>query len=234
MSSRPADDPAVRSRFGGIGPSVLSLSRSQGGAAGPRSVITRLGLALSILQQDPARHATHRILGRRALERRVRGLDAGIIARGGGGGGVYYEGQLSHAERLGLELLLDGERANPARAPCPTCVSPMQARRGDICSERRAAALRPKVIVNAGGAWIDAVNRDLGLETTLMGGSKAPPRGGQPGAPCRAQWAQGLFRDLRRAGEPVAIRYGARSLWARPPAGPDPDAPPRRRLRSPT
>jgi len=159
----------LRSRFGGIGPSVLRFLGRKAELRDRGSVITRLGLALYDLYGRTQRAMpTHRILGRRALERRVRGLDAGIIA-----GGLYYEGQLSHAERLGLELLLDGERANPAsRALSHVRITDAGGGVVTFVQNGEPQRLRPKVIVNAGGAWIDAVNRDLGLETTLMGGSK--------------------------------------------------------------
>jgi glycerol-3-phosphate dehydrogenase len=159
----------LRSRLGGIGPSVLRFLGRKADLRDRGSVITRLGLTLYDLYGRSQRAMpTHRILGRRALGRRVRGLDAGIIAAG-----LYFEGQLSHAERLGLELLLDGERANPAsRALSHARITETGGGVVTFVRNGKPQRLRPKVIVNAGGAWIDAVNRDLGLRTALMGGSK--------------------------------------------------------------
>ena len=159
----------LRTRFSGIVPSALRFLGLGARMTDRGSLITRAGLA--VYDFHGRRHRSmpfHRILGRRALEERVTDLDPGIIAAG-----LYYEGRLSHAERLGLELVLDGERLHP---PSRALNHARVVAAGDgTVTYRHAGALhavRPRVIVNAGGAWIDAVNAELGIESTLMGGSK--------------------------------------------------------------
>lgn len=160
----------VRSVWGGI---VGSAARFLGIKARLKDrglLITALGLRLydlygRALQAMP----NHRMLGRNALRRLLPDMSAALA-----GAGIYYEGQLSHAERLGLELVLDAEAANPAARALNhvelTGVS------GDVLTWRdasgRMAQARARVVVNAGGAWIDAVNARLGIPSRLMGGSR--------------------------------------------------------------
>lgn len=159
----------LRTRFSGILPSVKRFLGLKARMTDRGSLITRAGLFVyDVFGHRLRTMPTHRILGRRALENRVQGLDTGIFAAG-----LYYEGQLSHAERLGLELVLDGEALNPAsRALNHARIVAIHDDCVTFVHRGEHRTVRPKVIVNAGGAWIDAVNRDLGLDTTLIGGSK--------------------------------------------------------------
>ena len=159
----------LRSRFGGIIPSIRRFLRLPARMDDRGSIITRLGLLLYDIYGRSFRvMPTHEMLSRARLDRLVPGMDKGII-----GAGLYYEGQISHAERLGVELILDGEKLNPASRALNHVTVETQA--DGIVTYRHEGTthrVRPKVIVNAGGAWIDSVNAALGLQTRLMGGSK--------------------------------------------------------------
>lgn len=159
----------LRSRFSGILPSAKRFFGLPAKMTDRGSLITRAGLILyDVFGHRFRSMPVHKMLGRKALEQRVSGLDAGIFAAG-----LYYEGQLSHAERLGLELVLDGEALNPAsRALNHARVIAVQGDSVTFTHEGTLCTVRPRVIVNAGGAWIDSVNHDLGLASKLMGGSK--------------------------------------------------------------
>jgi glycerol-3-phosphate dehydrogenase len=159
----------LRSHFSGIWPSVKRFFRFKAKMIDRGSLITRAGLL--VYDTYGRRHKSmpfHRILNRKALQKLVTGMDSDIIAAG-----LYYEGQLTHAERLGLELLLDGEKLNPgSRAINHAHVIGTQ---GDCVTYQQGDSIqtvRPRIIVNAAGAWIDAVNHELGIKTALMGGSK--------------------------------------------------------------
>ena len=159
----------VRSRLGGIVPSLARFLGLKATLTDRGSLVTRLGLALYDLYGGRQRAMpTHRMLGRRALDARVPGLDGGIV-----GAGLYYEARISHAERLGLELVLDGEAMRPgSRALNHARIVDAADGVVEFEHEGRRERVRPRAVVNAGGAWIDAVNRDLGRPTALMGGSK--------------------------------------------------------------
>ncbi|WP_417525639.1 glycerol-3-phosphate dehydrogenase/oxidase [Marinovum sp.] len=159
----------LRSRFAGILPSVRRFFGLKAKLTNRGSLITRAGLMLYDLYGRRHRSMPrHRLLGRKALEDRVAGMDPKIVAAG-----LYYEGQLSHAERLGLELVQDAERLNPrSRAVNHARIVAVEGACVTYEAGGRRQTVRPRIVVNAGGAWIDAVNRDLGIESRLMGGSK--------------------------------------------------------------
>lgn len=160
----------VRSVWGGIAGSVARFFGVKARIHDRGYVITALGLALYDLYGRTLRSMpVHRMLRGAALRRALPDLSPAITGAGG-----YFEGRITHAERLGLELVLDAEAANP-QARCETHVTLTGAKAGTLTYRRQTGevvAARAKVVVNAGGAWIDRVNAALGLETRLIGGSR--------------------------------------------------------------
>lgn len=160
----------VQTTWGGVVGSALRFLGAKAKLKDRGYLITALGLRLydlygRALQSMPG----SRMLRRDGLRRMMPDIAAGIT-----GAGVYYEAHITHAERLGLELVLDAEAAHPG-ARAETHVTLLGAEAG-VLRWRRAtgeeAAARAKVVVNAGGAWIDAVNAQIGIESRLMGGSR--------------------------------------------------------------
>ena len=159
----------VRSFFGGIIGSVARFLGIKTRLSDRGLLITALGLTLydiygRALQQMPR----HRMLGRSTLHRQMPGLSANIS-----GAGLYYEAHITHAERLGLELVLDAEAMNNASRS--VIHADLLAVQGDVIhyrSDGAEAYARAKVIINAGGAWIDRINAQLGIRSHLIGGSR--------------------------------------------------------------
>ncbi len=88
---------------------------------------------------------------------------------------TYYDARLTYAERLCLELLLDGEAAN-ADAHALNYVR-MESAAGDTVTLKdevtgEAISVQPKIVVNASGAWIDFANRAMQRPTQFIGGTK--------------------------------------------------------------
>jgi glycerol-3-phosphate dehydrogenase len=88
---------------------------------------------------------------------------------------TYYDAWVSYPERLGLELILDAN-ALCTEARALNYVS-LQGADGDIVLLRDGLSggtlrIKPKIVVNATGAWIDFTNRIIDLDTTLIGGTK--------------------------------------------------------------
>ncbi len=159
----------VRSLFGGIVGSVARFLGIKEKLADRGFVITALGLTLyDIYGRNLRQTPRHRMLRRRALHRQMPGLSKTIT-----GAGVYYEGHITHAERLGLELVLDAETLNKDSRSV-THAELLGAQGGVIRyrSDAGEAYARAKVIINAGGAWIDRINTQLGISSHLMGGSR--------------------------------------------------------------
>jgi glycerol-3-phosphate dehydrogenase len=160
----------VTSTWGGIAGSIARFFRIKARINDRGYVITGLGLALYDLYGRALRTMPkHRMLRRERLRRLMPDLAAPIS-----GAGIYYEGQITHAERLGLELVLDAEAANTA-ARCETHVTVTGSANGTLTYCRasgESVTANAPVIVNAGGAWIDRVNATLGIDSRLMGGSR--------------------------------------------------------------
>ena len=159
----------VQSVFGGIVGSICRFLGIKAQLSDRGFLITALGLTLydiygRKLQQMPR----HRMLGRRSLRRLMPGLAAKIS-----GAGVYFEGHITHAKRLGLELVLDAEALN--KASRSVTHAEVLGTEGDVVRYRTQtgeARARAKVIVNAGGPWIDSINALLRINGKLMGGSR--------------------------------------------------------------
>lgn len=113
----------------------------------------------------------HRFYNKTALREDFPAITQEAVAAG-----LYHEGRVTHAERLGLEVVLDGLAAQPESALSTYTEVAGQPMKGvvtlkdTITGETRNVTA--DVVINAGGAWIDKVNDGLGIATTYMGGSK--------------------------------------------------------------
>ena len=88
---------------------------------------------------------------------------------------TYYDGAILQPERLGLELILDAEQANP-NARALNYVSLHGRGQGTVTLQDELSGeifqVRPRILVNATGPWIDRANRVVGEETNFIGGTK--------------------------------------------------------------
>ena len=90
---------------------------------------------------------------------------------------MYYDGQLLSPERIAVELVLDAEAEGPhARALSYAPVLRSDSGTGTVYLKDLLGgaelAVKPRVIINAAGPWIDPVNKDFGLSTRYIGGTK--------------------------------------------------------------
>lgn len=86
---------------------------------------------------------------------------------------TYYDGLISNPERLALELVLDAE-SDGGRALNYVSLIGAQGNTVTLRDELNLEAfnLKPKLVINAAGAWIDFTNQNLGLSTRYIGGTK--------------------------------------------------------------
>lgn len=162
----------VQSWFGGIIASAMRFLGLKAKLKDRGAIITEIGLQIYDFYNRKVRALPdHRFFGTRRLRSEYPAFARNIIAAG-----LYYEGHITHAERLGLELVMDGLAAAPGSAlRSYACAEP-----GDKPGQLRivdqlngeSATITADVIINAGGAWIDKVNAGLGITSSHMGGSK--------------------------------------------------------------
>ena len=88
---------------------------------------------------------------------------------------TYFDGAVDYPERLALEILLDGlNEGEHARALnyCPA----VGAEEDQIILQDETNGgyfkVKPDIIVNAGGPWIDLINKEISQETRYIGGTK--------------------------------------------------------------
>jgi glycerol-3-phosphate dehydrogenase len=123
---------------------------------------------------------THFLTSRAQSLRETPGLHPGIVATA-----TYWDAWITQCERLCFELLQDARQANP-RCRALNYVRTEGLKDGSILlrddgtwgqtqtagQSPFSVAVRPRIVVNATGAWVDSTNGMLGLQTRYMGGTK--------------------------------------------------------------
>ncbi len=88
---------------------------------------------------------------------------------------TYYDGAILNPERLALELVLDAESENP-NARALNYVSMIGGGEDALILRDELTGetydVRPKLVINAAGPWIDFVVNKMGLSTRFIGGTK--------------------------------------------------------------
>jgi glycerol-3-phosphate dehydrogenase len=88
---------------------------------------------------------------------------------------IYYDAWISYPERLCLELVLDAE-SQCSDAHALNYVRLEGAKGNAVVLEDEIAGqrleIKPRIVVNASGAWIDFTNRALERQTQYIGGTK--------------------------------------------------------------
>ena len=88
---------------------------------------------------------------------------------------TYYDAKITYPERLCLELVQDAEAAYSG-AHAMNYVRRRAQRAGAVVLHDEVSGetceVRPKIVVNATGAWIDGTNRAIGRASQFIGGTK--------------------------------------------------------------
>lgn len=113
---------------------------------------------------------THQFENREEARRRRPALNPDLLCTA-----TWYDAWLASPERLCIELVGDGVAAHE-EAFALNYVS-AQAGQGATVTLRdeekgEELKVRPRLVINAGGPWIDGVNRRLGTSTRWIGGTK--------------------------------------------------------------
>ncbi len=133
------------------------------------SVVIKLGLMMYDAYTGKTRAVPcHKFRGRAESLSRWTRLNPEIVTTA-----TYYDGSILNPERLALEVLLDGE-ADGGRALNYVSLVGGREDRVTLRDELTGSTfdVRPKLLINAAGPWIDAANGTLGLSTRFIGGTK--------------------------------------------------------------
>ena len=135
------------------------------------SVVIKLGLLMYDAYTGRQRTVPkHRFFSRSESLSRWKHLNPEIVNTA-----VYYDGAILQPERLAVDLLLDAEAENP-NARALNYVSMIGSSEDRIMLRDELTdqtyEVRPKLVINAAGPWIDFTNRKLGLSTRFIGGVK--------------------------------------------------------------
>ena len=157
--------------FGGLIKSALIFAGFKV-APGSRGVVPiKFGLSFYdlVTRRDP-KTPKHFLTGKAESLRATPGLDTDIVATA-----TYWDAWITQAERLCIELIQDAVRANP-RCRAINYVSVAGVKDGGVTLKDEATGqsvvVRPRVVVNATGGWVDKANAVLGLQTRYMGPTK--------------------------------------------------------------
>lgn len=151
--------PAIRTFFGST-----TAPRSRG------ALLVKAGLALYDFYGSRARQMPrHAMLGRSRALAEIPALTPRIVAAG-----TYFDAMVTAPERLVMELIFDGLGMSPdSEALNWTAVeSQIDGTVHLVGPEQAQRSVRPRVVINAAGPWIDRVNARLGLESRMIGGTK--------------------------------------------------------------
>jgi glycerol-3-phosphate dehydrogenase len=89
--------------------------------------------------------------------------------------GTYYDGAMPAPERIAIELILDAVKENDKAVPLnyvslQSFDGRMITLKDEISGE--SFQVKPKILVNATGPWIDLVNQSIGNKTQFISGTK--------------------------------------------------------------
>lgn len=154
----------------GIGPALRTLF---GSTTAPRSrgaLLLKIGLGMYDFYGSRSRvMPRHGMMGRARALRELPALTPDIVALG-----TYYDAVITAPERLVLELIQDGVAASEGSQGLNWTT--LQNQENGVVTltgpTNETMTVRPKIVVNAAGPWIDKVNVRLGAKTDLIGGTK--------------------------------------------------------------
>ena len=166
----PTTMPVFR-RFSGLLNAALNFPGLTRRPAERGALVLRLGLGLyDWFSRRERALPTHHFSSREDALRRRPALNPRIVCTA-----TWHDAWLASPERLCMELLGDGLAAYEG-AYAMNHVSAVGAQGGTVTLrdevEGATLRLRPRLVINAGGPWIDIVNRELGRPTRWIGGTK--------------------------------------------------------------
>lgn len=158
-------------RFSGILNAPLKFFRLLDKPSERGSLIIKLGLIMYDAYTGRQRTVPrHQFFSREKSLEKWKQLNPDIVNTA-----VYYDGAILQPERVAIDLVLDAEAENP-NARALNYVSMVGGSEDTILLRDELTDetydVRPKLLINAAGPWIDFTNKKLGLSTRFIGGTK--------------------------------------------------------------
>ena len=158
-------------RFSGLLNAALKFLGKLDKPAERGSLVIKIGLMLYDAYTGRQRTVPrHKFLSRKKSLKKWEQLNPGIINTA-----TYYDGAILQPERLALEVMLDAEHENSNAHALNYMnmvggMEDMIILRDELTDEN--FDVKPKLVINATGAWVDSSNRKLGLSSRFIGGTK--------------------------------------------------------------
>ncbi len=161
----------IKSWFAGLIKSPLVFFGLPVTPGGRGAIIVKLGLMFyDLITGRRRRIPRHYFTSRAKILTQVPGLRTDIVCTA-----TYWDAWISQIERLCFGMI---QQAGRDHAQC-LALNYVSARRSDadaVCLHDKVTGqettIRPAIVVNATGAWVDMANRSMGLESHFMGGTK--------------------------------------------------------------
>lgn len=159
------------SYFAGLGTALRRAAGLGGTYASRGALMTKVGLSFYdwFARKNPAT-PKHGMQWGRSAKDQFPDLPNDIKAVA-----TYYDGLIEAPERIALSLVADGLKANDGTQALNHCR--LKQRQGDKIFledtlDGQNFEIKPRIVINAAGAWIDDVNRLLGESTDFIQGAK--------------------------------------------------------------
>ena len=134
-------------------------------------MVGKMGLCFyDFSTRNRRRTPRHCLLSKANSLRELPGLRTNIVCTA-----TWWDAWISQAERLCIEMIEESSRQNPdcrainyvtaVKSGKDTVILTDQAGGGEV-------AVKPAIVVNATGAWVDFANKSLGVESHFMCGTK--------------------------------------------------------------
>ena len=138
---------------------------------GRGAVVVEMGLRFyDFITRKNRRTPKHFFMSKSRSLKEIPGLRSNITCTAN-----YWDAWISQSERLCLEMIQEAVTENPDCAAINYVtaekVSPDEVILTDTITGQESI-IKPQIVVNAAGAWIDFANKDLGFDSQLMGGTK--------------------------------------------------------------
>lgn len=157
--------------FSGLFNAPLKFVRLRDKPSERGALVIKLGLIMYDLFAMPFKvMPNHKFLTRGAAFQRFKKMNPAARFAA-----IYYDSFMPYPERICLELLLDAESAHP-EARSLNYVSVVGGERDHVVLRDEITGetltVKPKVVINAAGPWIDFANTNIGINSNYIGGTK--------------------------------------------------------------